>query len=188
MKFTRMGLNTGLFLALAVAAMGAVQAQQIYRIVGPDGRVMFTDRAPDPAIPAKVITLGGSLAAGTVNTVGLPFELQQLALKYPVVLYTANNCDPCAQARGLLTSRGVPFAEKTVTTQLDIEAYNKLSEESPLPFLTIGTQKLKGFDDGRWNQFSPPNLPTQAYLLLNTWPRGHRTTERLWSTGSRGPH
>ena len=131
---------------------------------------MFTDRAPDPSVSSQVISTGPGPSAGTSNTVGLPFELQQVARKYPVVLYTASNCEVCNQARGLLTSRGIPFAEKTVNTQADIEAFQRLSGESPLPYATIGTQKLKGYNEQEWTQF----LSAAAYPEKSQLPAGYK--------------
>lgn len=161
----------GLLGAAALALLGtSIQAQQIYRIVGPDGRVTFTDRAPDPSVTAKIISMGAGPSAGTANTVGLPFELHQVALKFPVVLYTANNCEVCNQARSLFTSRGIPFAEKTVHTQADIDAFLKLSGDSPMPYATIGTQKLKGYNEGEWNRF----LSAAAYPEKSQLPAGYK--------------
>jgi hypothetical protein len=53
----------------------------------------------------------------------------------------------------MLTTRGVPFAEKTISTNEDQQALQRLSGDSSLPFLTIGSQQLKGFSDAEWTQF-----------------------------------
>jgi glutaredoxin len=162
------------FLALSCALASlvslAAQAQQIYRIVGENGRVTFTDQAPAPSSTAKVSTIGVNLTAGTANTGGLPFDLQQIALKYPVVLYTANNCAVCNTARSHLMSRGIPFAEKSVTTNEEIEAFLKLSGDSPMPYLTIGSQQLKGYSAGDWSQY----LTAAAYPEKSQLPAGYK--------------
>ena len=75
-----------LSLMLALLSVGA-HAQTVYRIVGPDGKVTFSDRAPDTAAkPAQTTagTPGSSSAAGA----GLPFELGKVAARFPVTLYT----------------------------------------------------------------------------------------------------
>ncbi len=142
-------------LAALVAASAllpaSVLAQQVYRIVGPDGKVTFSDQPPtDPK--AKVLP-GNSATAGAASSAALPFELRQAASKYPVTLYTSDNCGPCGGARALLMTRGIPFSEKTVSTQQDGQALQRISGESSLPFATIGTQQLKGFSDSEWSQF-----------------------------------
>jgi glutaredoxin len=93
-----------------------------------------------------------------------------VTLKYPVVLYTGDNCAPCGAGRSLLTSRGVPFSEKTITTAADSEALQRLSGENSLPFLTIGSQQLKGFSDAEWTQF----LDAAGYPKSSALPASYR--------------
>jgi glutaredoxin len=69
---------------------------------------------------------------------GLPFELRQVASKYPVTLYTAPQCAPCDAGRSMLTARGVPFTERTVSTQKMIAQFNKQMGDSSLPVLNVG--------------------------------------------------
>ena len=91
---------------LLVLACAGAQAQGVYRIVGPDGKVTFSDRPPADANaqPARV----GAEAPSATNG-ELPFALRQVASRFPVTLYTGADCAPCTAARNLLTSRGVPF-------------------------------------------------------------------------------
>jgi glutaredoxin len=153
--------------AAALLLTGQVQAQTIYRLVGPDGKVTFSDKAPAPSDNATATGPGGKpLGTGAA----LPFELRQVANKYPVTLFTANNCAPCGAGRALLTSRGVPFAEKTVNTSEDAEALQRISGESSLPFLTIGGQQIKGFSDSEWTQF----LDAAGYPKISVLPASFR--------------
>jgi glutaredoxin len=153
------------------AAWSLAAAQPVFRIVGPDGRVTFSDRPPtDPAAkasPAPVGTAGGasdSLAA-------LPFELRNAASRYPVVLYTGLECAPCQAGRDFLSRRGIPFSEKTVTTQQDIEALKRLSGGGgTLPFVTVGAQQLKGYSEAEWTQF----LDAAGYPKTSQLPSGYR--------------
>ncbi|MGV8805371.1 MAG: glutaredoxin domain-containing protein [Polaromonas sp.] len=173
-------------LALAAAASLAApwaQAQQVFRIVGPDGKVTFSDQPPPSASTASngkvseagvsAATAGTATAASTASTAStataaLPFELRQVPLKYPVTLYANDSCAPCGAARSMLTSRGIPFSEKTVTTAADTEALQRLSGEASLPFLTIGSQQLKGFSDAEWTQFlNAAGYPARSVLPAN---------------------
>ncbi|MDP3619973.1 MAG: DUF4124 domain-containing protein [Ramlibacter sp.] len=148
----------GLFAAGAMLA-GDASAQQIYRIVGPDGRITFSDQAPPQSNARAAAPLAGqsqttaAAAGATGATAPLPFELRQVVNRYPVVLYTGINCIPCASGRAMLTSRGIPFTERTVTTPEDIEAYRRLGGANTLPFLTIGGQQIKGYSDFEWGQY-----------------------------------
>jgi len=164
-------LTTAAAAVLAAASLApAAQAQQIYRIVGPDGRVTFSDKPPTDAnakaAPAAVVPLSG----GTSASANLPFELRQVASRFPVTLYTGPNCAPCGTGRAFLASRGIPFTEKTVTSNEDIEALQRLSGASTLPFATIGGQQLRGFSEVEWAQF----LEAAGYPKTSQLPAGYR--------------
>ncbi len=160
-------------LTLAVVAASffnnVSHAQQVYRIVGADGKVTFSDRPP-PAASGANVSAASANAAGGQATAGLPFELRQVAGKYPVTLYTGDNCGPCNSGRSLLTSRGIPFAERTVTTTEDSQALQRMSGETSLPFVTIGSQQLKGFSDAEWTQY----LNAAGYPATSALPASYR--------------
>ncbi len=162
-------------LSIAVACAGtlapAAHGQQVFRIVGPDGKVSFSDKPPPAASNAKTSTSVGSTGA-TGGAAGgtLPYELRQVANKYPVTLYTSDNCAPCGSARSLLTGRGIPFTEKTITTPEDSKALQRLSGDTSLPFATIGGQQLNGFSDVEWTQF----LNAAGYPAVSALPASYR--------------
>ncbi|MDP3250079.1 MAG: DUF4124 domain-containing protein [Polaromonas sp.] len=159
--------------ALLVLATGvfssAVSAQQVFRIVGPDGKVTFSDQPPPASANARVTAASGDGNRGPANP-SLPFELRRVAGQYPVTLYTGNDCAPCGSARALLTARGIPFTETTVTTFEDPQALKRLSGENALPFVTIGSQQLKGFSDAEWTQF----LDAAGYPKSSVLPASYR--------------
>ena len=126
-------------------------AQAVYRIVGPDGKVTFSDRPP--ATPAKVSGLETATSPSASSNPALPYDLRQIVAKYPVTLYTSKDCTPCDSGRNLLRTRGVPFSEKTITTAEDAESLQRISSSNSLPFLTLGSQHIKGFSDAEWTQY-----------------------------------
>lgn len=154
-------------IALVLGLLSATAlAQGVYRIVGPDGRVSYSDQPP-PAVTARPVTSGAPGSAGGAN-VQLPFELRQVANRYPVVFYTSAECAPCNSGRNLLNARGIPYTEKTIVTNEDAEALKRLSGQASLPFLTIGSQQLKGYSDGEWTQFlDAAGYPKQSALPPN---------------------
>ena len=137
--------------AIFCAASG-VQAQTIYRIVGADGKVTFSDKPPASADQGKISGTGVG-ASGAASASALPFELRQVANKYPVTLYSAPKCVSCDTGRALLTARGIPFNERTVTTPEDGDYLQRLSGETSLPLLSIGSQRIKGFIEPEWTQY-----------------------------------
>ncbi len=137
--------------SLVLSCAAQAQAQTIYRIVGNDGRVTFSDKPPVAAEQATVVGAGGR--AMSLEAALLPAELRQPVSKFPVTLYTMSNCDPCNSGRELLGRRGIPYSERTISTADDNEALQRISGSSSLPFLTIGSQQIKGFSESEWKQF-----------------------------------
>jgi glutaredoxin len=169
-------INTVAACAISALALGAfsfnVAAQQLYRIVGPDGKVTFSDQPPPAAANAKVTPgRGGKFAGdGPAGNSTLPAELRPIATRYPVTIYTGKDCGPCNSARNMLSSRGVPFTEKTIESNQDIEALQRLSGENSLPFATIGGQQLKGYSDQEWSQY----LDAAGYPKASVLPASFR--------------
>lgn len=161
-------LTTPLLASLLMTlACAAAQAQGVYRIVGPDGKVTFSDRPPAEGSAQTVRSTGAASPAANDN---LPPGLRQVATRFPVTLYTGNDCTPCTSARNFLTTRGIPFTERTVTSNEDIAALQKLSNNTSLPFGTIGSQHLIGFSEGEWSQY----LDTAGYPPQSQLPRNYR--------------
>ena len=156
-------LLTALLGTLLLAA--AAQAQ-VYRVVGPDGRVTYSDQPP--AQPGADVAGGASSGAG--SGAALPYTLTQTMQRYPVTLYSGKNCAPCDGGRNLLVNRGVPFTERTVESSADIAALQRLAGAADLPVVTIGAQRLKGYSDSEWTQF----LDAAGYPKTSQLPASYR--------------
>ena len=180
-------------LAALGLAVFCAQAQTVYRIVGPDGKVTFSDQPPPGAAPAPApapaagarpgarrpsaaevpsasaasSNARAQASGGGADTAGLPFDLRQSAQRFPVVLYTSKDCNPCQQGRALLAARGIPYSEKTVSTGADAEALKRLSGDNSLPYLTVGGSGLKGFSEPEWTK----NLDAAGYPETSQLPR-----------------
>lgn len=159
---------------LCAIAMAPTLAQ--YKYVGPDGRVVYSDTPPPPNAkplakpPAQ--TTGAPAAGGTASggNQSLPFALQGPAKTYPVVLYTGADCAACDQGRRMLSARGVPFAEKTVRTQEDLNAFKAATGSSQIPVMMVGSSKSVGFDESAWNVA----LTGAGYPTNNQLPPGYK--------------
>jgi len=149
-KYPRTRLLLATVLACAGLAATCVSAQTVYRSVDANGRVTFSDLPPNNA---KQVPPVGMARDGTNPNVSPPFELRSVVDKYPVTLYTSADCAPCDDGRALLRTRGVPFAEKTVSKPEDVESLKRLSNATSLPLLTVGSHQLKGFSSGEWTQY-----------------------------------
>ncbi len=174
MTTTRLPLarSLGLVAAALTLASLALPAHAVYKIVGPDGKVTYSDTPPPTGGAAKVQSVAVGSGGGAPNLSGLPYELQQAASKYPVTLYSTSGCRPCDAGRQLLQQRGVPFAEKTFgTTSADQAALQSLTGGSTnLPVLTIGQQQLKGVTPSEWNSY----LDAAGYPRESKLPASYR--------------
>ncbi|OYV35134.1 MAG: hypothetical protein B7Z83_07630, partial [Thiomonas sp. 20-64-5] len=89
--------------ALGIGLWAASPAWAIYKIVGPDGSVTFSDVPPSTAQGKSVQPLNASGSAISQNNfAGFPTGLREASRKYPVTLYTAPQCDACDAAREFL--------------------------------------------------------------------------------------
>lgn len=157
-----LGASIGVLMATGMTAPAWAQ----YKVVGPDGRVTYTDRPPvdRPAQPIKP-------AAGTLTSnVALPFVLRTVVARYPVTLYTSANCAACDAGRNLLQARGVPFIEKTVTTPDDARAFQNQEGTDRVPLVRIGSKKIPGYDATEWASY----LDMAGYPKQSQLPPGYR--------------
>ncbi|MEO5734051.1 MAG: glutaredoxin family protein [Rubrivivax sp.] len=136
---------------LLVAAWVCAPALAQYKVVQPDGRVLYTDRPPVSS-DARVTPLG-TPAAALPREVGLPPALRRTSERWPVTLYAAPDCAPCDSARQWLQQRGVPYSERLVGNNDDILALERLSGARTLPALNIGSQALRGFSAAEWDSY-----------------------------------
>lgn len=155
--------------AAAALLLASVPAWALYKVVGPNGEVTYTDRAPVDAKKAQALKAGGG-SGNTPSTEGLPYQLQQVVGRYPVVLYASNSCSPCDMGRQYLSRRGIPFVEKTVGTKEDLRAYRALSGSDQFPLLKIGNQQLQGFAERDWDEY----LTAAGYPAESVLPSGYK--------------
>jgi len=176
--------------SLIVAAMGALgaaaPAAAQYKWQTPDGRTVYGDVPPQAGArqmnepgnergaghllsPAAAPGTGSPAAAAPL--VPLPYELKLVTGKFPVVLYAAPECGPCAAARQHLAARGVPFLEKTISTMADFEGFKSRGfSENSFPAMTVGTEKTVGFEAGAYDRL----LTAAGYPRTSRLPAGYQ--------------
>jgi len=160
-------LALGLTMVLLVAA-GPALAQ--YKVVGPDGKVTYTDRptAAEAGGQVQALRRGDSGTAVAAAVAALPAELRPIVARFPVVLYTSADCPPCDTGRKLLQQRGVPYTERLASGDDDIAALQRLTGGRTVPALTVGGQALRGFLEADWSA----TLDLAGYPKESRLPRG----------------
>jgi len=167
--------------SLILAALGALAApaQAQYKWRTPEGTTVYSD-VPPPAGARQIndrsleqMSLPGANAATAgarpSDAVELPYELKAVRAKFPVLLYTAPDCAPCAAARQHLASRGVPFSERSISTSADFEAFKTRGfSENSFPAMTVGRERTVGFESGAYDRLlNAAGYPRESILPGN---------------------
>jgi glutaredoxin len=152
-----------LLAVVLLAASAAAWAQ--YKVIGPDGKVTYTDRPQDNT--GKVTNVRAS-TGGSVDR-SLPFALRGVAERFPVTLFTAKDCgEACSVARSLLQRRGIPHQERTIESREDQVAYERLGLGGMVPAVRIGGQVHSGFNEDQWNNtLNLAGYPERSALPAN---------------------
>ncbi|MCH8619173.1 glutaredoxin family protein [Undibacterium sp. TS12] len=148
----------------ALLAAGHVHAQ-MYKWVGPDGKVTFSDQPPPANVKSEKKKLPDTADGGN-----LPPELAPVVAKNPVTLYTASACSPCNDGRSMLKKSGIPFTEKTVSSAADQEKLKQVSGDTQLPLLVIANVKFRGYSMDEWKDA----LDKAGYPATNKLPKDYR--------------
>jgi len=154
-------MKTKLLCAALLLVVAGAQAEGLYRWVDKDGKVHYGDVPAEEAAKVEKKKFG---VDHEVANAGLPYETRRAVERFPVTLYVAENCaEPCRQARDLLNKRGIPFTEKTLGTQKEIDEFKRITGSDSTPTLTVGKRHIKGFEAEQWNgELSSAGYPKLA--------------------------
>lgn len=140
-------MNRFLAFVITLLLVSNIQADTFYRSIDENGNVHYGDTPLKNA--ADVEKIKGSPEPSAEDS--QPFEMRRATSKFPITLYVAGSCgDGCNQARELLKKRGIPFAEKNVVTQEDLESFKKESGGNFVPAMHIGKNWVVGFMESTW--------------------------------------
>jgi glutaredoxin len=134
-------------LLLIASGLAAAQAQQVYRYIDKDGRVVYTDKPP-PANAKNPQTK--RLAGNQIVTSNVSYADQMAQERFPVTLYTFDCGVVCDSAQGLLNKRGVPHTVVDVSQNDGADKLKRLTGGLDAPALQVGDQFASGFSEGRW--------------------------------------
>jgi glutaredoxin len=151
-------------LVLAAACLAALPAWAQYKVVGPDGRITYTDRPP-PAAQGQVSALRRDGSVASTPASPLPAELRPVVARFPVVLFTAPECEPCDNARQMLKQRGIPLSERQVMRPEDMAVVERATGSRAMPAMTVGAQAINGWSASQWgNLLDLAGYPRESKL------------------------
>ena len=146
MNVTTLSMRRSAILGLALLLCLGSASAQVYKWVDANGKTHFSDRPP----PAEAKPSQIKPSSGAASGVSLPYALATAVRNYPVTLFTTNPCSGCDQGRTFLKARGIPFVEKTVLSDADVEKLKEAGGNGSMPFLTVGNAKSTGFQVDSW--------------------------------------
>lgn len=131
------------FLLLILALAGAEARAEIYKVVGADGKVSYTDKEPQtPGAKTEKLTI--QTYQGTPSVSSLNSAVKK------VTILSAQWCGVCTRAKNYMKSRNIAFEEWDIDQSDYARAkMNELGAKG-VPVILVGKQKMVGF--------SPENL------------------------------
>jgi glutaredoxin len=145
-----------LLLVLAPALVAVAQAQTtttLYRSVGPDGKVSFSDR-PNPQAreqkQLRVTTLPGSeLSPETLAFIEeMKTASKDRSAPVPskgVVIYTATWCGYCRRALAFLNANGIAYQNWDIDTPEGAASFARVGGRRGVPALFVDGERLNGY-------------------------------------------
>ncbi len=156
---------------LASSLLGSNALAQMYKWVGANGKIVYSD-TPPPA-NAKKLASKSMEASSSLSSIKFPPELQAAVSKNPVTFYSTSSCDACNAARAMLKQNGIPFLEKTIKTNEDIERLKQVTGDTQLPLIFVNKAKFLGFDATEWRTA----LTAGGYPETSILPKEYRYPE-----------
>ncbi len=142
----RTALALGILAALIVAPTSAQDV--VYRQVDPNGRTIYSDRAPSG--PSRDVQVK-RLTPNYIETDADSLPARNASKNFPVTLFTFICGETCEHAEGLLNKRGVPFMKVDVEKDPGgAERLKALTGEAAAPVLLVGDKVANGFNEARW--------------------------------------
>lgn len=139
--------------ALSLLVFALAAQAQLYRWTDENGKVHYTDTQP-PASAKNVEKKGPARAGGAEAAAAQQsYAMQQAVKNFPVTIYTSKDCgDPCKKGLDYLKKRGVPFTEKVVAKQDEIDELVKLAGAPRVPVMVVGVSVQKDYEEQSWNE------------------------------------
>lgn len=142
---------------LAAFVLPAVaNAATLYKSIGPDGEVVYSDQPPRSGKIEKTFNLSNLPATPLPDSVVryrdelLKSMEKRLAdtgrpnSKQPVI-FTAKWCGYCRQALAYLRDKKIGYAEHDIDTPAGMQAFAATGASKGVPLLLVGEQKIRGY-------------------------------------------
>lgn len=153
----RIANSTALLALVAACAFSTApaDAETLYKTIGPDGRIEYTDRPPADGKAAKTLNFADLPATPLPESVLRYREQLQKSMHKRLAnagksaaepqLFTAVWCGYCRKAKAYLAERGLAYREHDIDTADGQLAFAQAGSASGIPLLLVGEQRVQGF-------------------------------------------
>lgn len=145
-------------------------ADTVYKIIGPDGEISYSDKPPaararadtlefrnlpSSPLPTEVLRFREQLeksAQGRINAVRAPRTSD-------VALFTASWCGHCKRAKAHLASAQVSYLEYDIESVEGMRAFIGAGGSRSVPLLVAGDQRVQGYSVAAYDRFAASVRP-----------------------------
>ena len=128
-------------------------AQTLYKSVGPDGKITYSDKPPISGNVEKKLTfrnlpstkLPASASGKTAQADNKKATNKTQANVGAVTLYTASWCGYCRQAKAYLASQRINYREVDIESESGMVEFSQAGGSGAVPLLIAGKESLQGF-------------------------------------------
>lgn len=142
-------------LTIAFFCMGLhiSHAETLYKSVGPDGKITYSDKPPISGNIQKKLTfknlpstkVPASASAKLAQTGNKKATNNSTVNAGKVTLYTASWCGYCRQAKAYLASQKINYREVDIETQNGMVEFSQAGGSGAVPLLIAGKESIQGF-------------------------------------------
>ena len=148
-----------------VIVAATAQAETLYKVVGADGKVTYTDQppadrksttalqfadAPTTKLPASVLKYQAELAKSMQNRLA---QAKKMDTTGTTTLFSAVWCGYCTGAKAYLQARRIPYREFDIDTPDGGRAYFEAGGQRGVPLILADGKRLSGFSSTAYDYF-----------------------------------
>lgn len=128
------------FLLMMTISTGA---SEIYRWVDDQGKVHFSDQAPEEHQSESLQLKINTYESVTYESLNIPLPKSTRAKK--VIMYSAVWCGVCAKAKRYFEHKGIPYTDYDIETSEQGKRGFKQLNGKGVPIILVGNQRMNGF-------------------------------------------
>lgn len=144
----------GILLAFLCLSLSA-GAETLYKSIGPDGRIVYSDRPPVDQRTVKTLSVMTLPASRVPTSPGSPSQAANPGLLGGdgVMLFSADWCGYCRKAKSYLADKHIAYREFDIDTPDGRAAYSQAGGGGSVPLLLFQGRKVQGFDKAGYDAF-----------------------------------